>query len=513
MKIIELKNVFKTYRMGQIDVHALNGVSLEIHEGEFLAIMGHSGSGKSTLLNILGILDRPSAGEYYIGGKNISLYSDDGLAKLRNSFIGFVFQSFNLLPRHTAKENVVLPLIYSENGKNNSDSKAQMYLEKVGLGDRSAHKPSELSGGQQQRVAIARALITRPLVLLADEPTGNLDSKSSAEIMKILCDLNASGMTIIMVTHETDIAGYASRAVRLDDGKITSDERKENTIADYNPRPDIEKRQPERNLSIWSPSRFGEYFSQSLSSMASNKTRTALSVLGVLIGVASVIAMLAIGKGAQEDVKDRIASLGSNLLMVRASSPRLGGISVETGAAIKFTLDDVRAIARIDGVKRVAPYVSGRGQAVFGSKNWNTRIEGTSEEYPDIRVSKPVSGRFFTQNEVTSRARVALIGQTVIRELFGERNPLGEFIRIKRIDFQIIGVLPTKGSSGWRDEDDKIMMPINTAMYRLLGRDNIDYMDVQVEKNELMDGVSEKIKKMISTLHRIPPGRGDVIDV
>ena len=223
--VVRLEDVQKTYRSGQVDVHAVRGVSLDIHRGEFVALMGSSGSGKSTLMNMLGALDRPSAGRYLLDGTDVSRLNRDELADIRNGKLGFVFQNFNLLPRTSARENVELPLLYGKRHLTNEQlrEKADRVLVAVGLQGREDHHPSQLSGGQQQRVAIARALINDPEVLLADEPTGNLDSRTSIEIMGIFQELNDRGITIVMVTHEADIASYARRNVVMRDGLVQSD--------------------------------------------------------------------------------------------------------------------------------------------------------------------------------------------------------------------------------------------------------------------------------------------------
>jgi putative ABC transport system ATP-binding protein len=224
MAMIQLQDLYKIYRNGTQEIRALNGVSLEIAEGEFVAIMGTSGSGKSTMMNIIGCLDRPSEGTYLLDGTDITDYPDDDLARVRNRKLGFVFQSFNLLARTSAVANVELPLIYASVKPAERRRRATLALEKVGLGERLDHKPNELSGGQQQRVSIARAIVTEPRLLLADEPTGALDSRTTEEIMELFLDLNAAGMTVVMVTHEPDVAEYAKRIVRFRDGRILSDE-------------------------------------------------------------------------------------------------------------------------------------------------------------------------------------------------------------------------------------------------------------------------------------------------
>jgi putative ABC transport system ATP-binding protein len=223
--LIRLEGVTKVYRMGDVEVHALAGVSLAIEAGEFVAVMGSSGSGKSTLMNILGCLDRPTAGSYFLDGREVSHRSRDQLAQVRNQLLGFVFQSFNLLARTSALENVELPLLYSGVATRERHQRAREALERVGLGTRMDHHPSQLSGGQQQRVAIARALVNRPRLILADEPTGNLDSRTSVEVMALFQELGRSGITIVLVTHEPDIATYASRVILVRDGAVQSDER------------------------------------------------------------------------------------------------------------------------------------------------------------------------------------------------------------------------------------------------------------------------------------------------
>ena len=227
-EVIQLKDIHRSYKMGEEVIQALAGVSLDIHKNDYVAIMGPSGSGKSTLMNILGCLDTPSSGDYLLNGTNVSQMDDSALAAVRNKEIGFVFQTFNLLPRSTALENVALPLIYAGKGRSERMRTAEVVLSQVGLADRMHHKPNELSGGQRQRVAVARALVNQPSIILADEPTGNLDSKTSYEIMGLFAELHRQGQTIILVTHEEDIAQYAHRIIRLRDGRVESIVQNEN---------------------------------------------------------------------------------------------------------------------------------------------------------------------------------------------------------------------------------------------------------------------------------------------
>lgn len=224
--LIQVQDVWKTYQVGEQQVHALRGLSVDIGQGEYTALMGPSGSGKSTLMNMLGCLDTPTSGQYHLAGEDVGTLDDDALADIRNRRIGFVFQTFNLMPRYTAMENVALPLVYAGASRADREARAREVLQQVGLGDRMDHRPNELSGGQRQRVAVARALVNRPDLLLADEPTGNLDTKTSVEIMALFDEIHAAGNTVVLVTHEEDIAAYAHRVVRLRDGVVSADERK-----------------------------------------------------------------------------------------------------------------------------------------------------------------------------------------------------------------------------------------------------------------------------------------------
>ncbi|MBN1621820.1 MAG: ABC transporter permease [Endomicrobiales bacterium] len=518
MNIIELKDIYKTYHPGSVDVHALNGVSLSIQQGEFVAIMGASGSGKSTLLHVLGLLDKPTKGEYILKGQKVSTLSDDKLASLRNKLMGFVFQSFNLLSRVSAQYNVSLPLVYSD-GNNNSASKtnrqekSRFLLEKVGLGTRIDHKPNELSGGQQQRVAIARSLVNDPLVLFADEPTGNLDSQSTKEILELLKELHESGITVVLVTHEDDVAQTAKRIIKMQDGKIISDKKVKKDEIDVVKVPES-LYSKDISHSFLNIKRIKDYFGQAMRALFSNKIRSFLSILGVLIGVASLIAMLALGTGARESIKERIQSLGSNILSVRPSRKARQGISGQSGSRIRLYLEDAYAIkSQIAGIKTVAPYVNGSAQLVYKNNNWNTSVEGTTADYPELKSIKLASGRFFTQKETVQREKVVVIGYRIVEKLFENQNPLGEFIKINRINFRVIGVLPEKGATGWRDEDDRIIVPINTAMYRLFGEDQIRNIDVQVANESEMEEISEKIQRLIAARHRVTENFNEVIDV
>lgn len=505
--------------MGTVDVVALENVSLSINQGEFVSVMGPSGSGKSTLLYLIGTLDKPTSGKYYLFNNDISNFKDNQLAVIRNKFFGFVFQNYNLLSRINATDNVLLPLIYSEVShlKEENKQKAIRLLTEIGLKERLQHKPTELSGGQQQKVAIARALINNPYVILADEPTGNLDSKSSAEIIEIFKKLNEQGITIIMVTHEPDLASAAKRIIKLKDGKIISDETLTNSTIDKNSKDNINTQKIYISLpqpKFLTVSKLNDYFIEARKALLSNKTRTFLSVLGVVVGVTSLITMLSLGRGAQEQVKKQISALGSNLLMIRPSGGRVGTVATGTSSIRGFTIEDLKSVRDLTEVEAVSPLVQGRAQVVYGNKNWNTYIDGVSSEFQFLRNLTPQKGRFFTEDEVNLRTRVVLLGEEVVRQLFDEQqDPIGEFIKVNRIDFQVIGILPKRGVVGWRNEDDRIVIPYTTAMFRLFGTEFINNFNIKVKEGYNLDEVGEKITKLLLKLHRLPESKTELIEV
>lgn len=511
MPLIELKNISKTYHIGkELIVDALKQVSLEINAGEFVVIMGASGSGKSTLLAILGLLDKGDSGSYKLLGEEITRFSDTNYARLRNKFFGFIFQSFNLLPKLNVVSNVLLPFIYGEEKSEEDEKRAISILKKIGMENRLNHKPNELSGGQQQRAAIARALSNKPLVILADEPTGNLDSKSSTEIVSLLKELNEQGNTIIMVTHEPNLATAASRIITLRDGEIISDEKKKETQKIPTPEFSLGAHNKRRLFSFLAGLK--NYFYEGIISLMGNKLRSFLSILGILVGVAAVIAMLALGSGAQAQVQKSLASLGQNLLVVRSSfSSR--GVSLGSDSVTRFTFEDLNALKNLDSVNRVVPYVNGRAQVVFENRNWSTSAVGVTTDYQYVRDSKTDMGRFFNENETKERAKVAVLGKKVADELFPNANPIGKWIRVNRIPFNVIGVFPEKGFSGFSNVDDQIVVPVTTAMYRLLGRDYISYFDVQVKDADSMSFVQDDILSTLARLHRLSDAQLENIDI
>ena len=499
--MIKVENLCKTYQMGEVEVHALDGVSLTVEQGEYVAIIGASGSGKSTLMHILGLLDVPDAGTFEIDGTDVTKFSDTELAAFRNRVMGFVFQQFNLLKRTSALENVGLPLIYSRNGKK-GDAAGKM-LELVGLGDRVTHHPNELSGGQQQRVAIARALVNNPSIIFADEPTGNLDSRSAREIMEVMSELHAQGLTVILVTHDSNVANHAHRIIELKDGRILSDSINPNV-------PEVpivgKVEAPEEARTIMGLHSIREGFilvKQSIRSLLANKVRTALSTLGIMIGVAAVIATVAVGNGTKAAVEKQLSRLGSNLLMLYPQRRSRGGVQQAQGTSSRLSSADARAIREeIAHVTRVSSTADGNAQLKMGNMNWSCRIQGVDTDYEEMRSYQPQLGRFFTEEEINSRARVVVLGLTPVRELFGGTNPIGQQIKISRQTFTVIGVLPEKGSSGFRDNDDTGFVPITTAMRRLFGKQYVDRVEIQIDEAENMDRAQADILALVAQRHR-----------
>jgi len=506
--VIVLEKVSKTYRMGTNIVTALKNVSLSIEQGDFVSLVGSSGSGKSTLLHTIGLLDRPDTGRLLINGKDVAGLSDDELSNLRSETIGFVFQQFHLLKRLTALENVELPLNYAKEGRKSSDARG--LLARVGLGDREEHRPNELSGGQQQRVAIARALIRRPTIVLADEPTGNLDSQSSVEIMGMLKELHREGFTVVVVTHEPDIAEQTDRMVRLHDGEIVEDRRSREHIA--------VPVKPEEKVPVRIPGFAGSLawemwllnLRQAYRGLLANKLRTSLSALGIIIGVAAVIVMLALGKGAQASVKQQISRLGSNRLSIRPNAQNVSGVRGQAGSVTRLEIGQVpQIIEALPELAAVTAIVRGRVQVVGEGGNASTEILGTTPDYQKVYAAKAAYGRFFTDEENQMRSRVALLGATVVKSVFGNKNPVGQDIKVAGSPFTVIGVLEPKGANGPRDDDDVIVIPLQTAMYRVLGKKYIDQIDVSAKSPEVIDETQRDLQELTRKWPQIPGVVGD----
>ncbi len=501
MKLIELRDIYKTYQLGQIEVPVLKGVSLDVSQGEFVALMGASGSGKTTLMNILGCLDQPTSGHYWFEGQDVTVLSSDGRAQLRNQKLGFVFQTFNLLPRTSALENVLMPLSY--NGVNLSDTEAlqrsRELLSRVGLGDRLDHEPSQLSGGQQQRVAIARALVNNPSVLLADEPTGNLDSKTSEEMLDLFRQLNDEGVTIILVTHDEAVAHCAKRIVRINDGLVQADEGPVTPVLNE----PADSRDPNLpSVSIGPCPACVGMLRTSLHGLRRNIMRAALTALGIIIGVAAVIAMMEIGRGSASAINRTIASMGADNLLVLPGTAASGGVSFGVGTAVTLTPQDVEAILKdCPAVRAAAPVVRARIQIIYGNRNWvPIYIYGTTPAFLDVRQWPLAAGEVFTDQDVRNASKVCLLGQRLVRELFQGEDPLKKEIRVNSISFKVIGILSSKGANMMGiDQDDILLAPWTTIRYRVT-RSSVSNVN-QSAQQTTTSGTSQQV----NTLNQLYP--------
>ena len=494
--ILELHDIHKHYQNGDTTVRALDGVSLTIQRGEFVAIMGQSGSGKSTLMNIIGCLDRPTTGSYLVLGKEAANLEPDELASLRRETFGFIFQRYNLLATATAEENVAIPSVYAGLPKQQRKTHAKELLKRLGLGDRTDHRPSELSGGQQQRVAIARALVNDPPVILADEPTGALDSKSGDEVLALLKQLHAEGRTIILITHAENVAQHAGRIVRIQDGRIIEDTGV--NLARARHLPQVQ----ELNLSsaVSLVASMQEALVTAGRSLRVNIFRTILTLLGIIIGVAAVVAMLAVGEGSRQKVLDRISSFGTNLMLIR---PGAAGIR-NAGDIATLVPDDAAAIKALPNIEAALPERNGRATVRFGNIDYQTSMQGTGEDFPSARDWPVAEGQFFNADDMKHYAAVVVLGRTVAKTLFpGGDSPVGKYVLMKNVPFLVIGVMSEKGASpNGSDQDDVIFVPITTGLVRLFGKNYLSSITIKVKDSAEIEATQQSVETLLKARHK-----------
>ena len=498
MSLIEAKNLTKVYYRSNVEVNALRGVSIEVNRGEFLSIIGPSGSGKTTLMDILGCLSRPTSGSYYLEGHDVSEINDDDLSDIRKRKIGFVFQTFNLIPRMNAISNVELPLLYSGVGEEQRKSKAMNALKVVGLENRTYHDPNELSGGEQQRVAIARALINNPSIIFADEPTGNLDSKTGKEIMALFEKLHQEGKTIIMVTHDANVANYAERSIKIKDGKI--EEEKIRKKSSKKKTAFVEEKLGDASLmgSIISG------FVSGYKGLFANKLRSFLTVLGIIIGVGAVIGVMGVGEGAKRNITTQIEKLGSNVISIFYRRPDSKAQALQwRGRSKGLTYGDAVALKEeLNFITEIDPEVRSNVTVKYRDEDWDTDIVGALPSYQIVNNHYVEEGRFFTGDELNSWAKVCVIGKTVKDELFGGENPIGKEIKIRDMRFTVIGIMGEKGSVGWRDFDDRVFIPLFTAQKRITGEDDVvRSIDAQTTGLLPTDVTEERVRKLLLERH------------
>ena len=496
--LISLRKVRREFPAGEGVVVALNDVDLDIAAGEMVAIMGASGSGKSTLMNVIGCLDRPTSGEYLFDGRDTSKMTPDELAQLRREYFGFIFQRFHLLSELSAIGNVEVPAIYLGRSAKERRALSTSWLERLGMGERMTHKPNQLSGGQQQRVSIARALINGGKVILADEPTGSLDTATGEEVMGILKSLQDEGHTIILVTHEEDVARYAERKIVLRDGAVIDDKRQpgERAPAPPAPRPRAPAHVVGETLAAWRD-RFMEGFRMAVLAMRSHKLRTFLTMLGIIIGIASVVSVVALGEGSRRQILSNISSLGTNRIDVM---PGTGFGDRRAQAIHTLTAADADAIAAQSFVDSVTPSVSTSATLRRGAISASAQVSGVGEQYFRVRGVDVVSGRLFTQASVAAIAPEVVIDENTRDTLFADgTDPVGQVILVGIMPARVIGV--AEASTSFGGGSLSVYAPYTSVMRRMLGQSHLRSITVRVKDDVSMEAAAAALTRLLTQRH------------
>lgn len=502
--LIELAGIRKRYggHDGAPAVEVLRGLTLSIGAGEFVAIVGASGSGKSTLMHLLGCLDRPSDGTYRFAGQDVASLNPDELAWLRREAFGFVFQGYHLIATESARENVEVPALYAGMPAAARHARSEALLRRLGLGDRLDHRPNQLSGGQQQRVSIARALMNGGRIILADEPTGALDSSSGAEVMALLGELADAGHTIILITHDRKVAAQARRVIEISDGEIIADSGAIAIPATSTALPPLDMSRAAHGAHDEGASLGTELLDAARAAwrvLWINRFRTGLTLLGIVIGVASVIVMLAIGLGTRQQVMAQLGAFGSNLLYMasRGESSRIPGRSI--------TLADLDALKDVPGITHVLPNVTGNKVIRHGNLDVQTYVRGTGPALPQIQTWPVAKGGFFTEEDEREMATVAVLGAHLVEKLMPDvANPVGQSILIGNVPFQVIGVMSAKGAlTGEKDEDDVLLLPFSTAGIRVFGQREPTYTVLAVADVKRVTEVEAAVDATMFERHRI----------
>ncbi|NSX92148.1 MacB family efflux pump subunit [Agrobacterium tumefaciens] len=476
--LISLKSVRRDYPSGEGTISVLKDIDLAIEAGEMVAIVGASGSGKSTLMNILGCLDRPTSGSYSIRGRETGGLDADALSALRRENLGFIFQRYHLLSELSALGNVEIPAIYAGKAQGDRRHNAARLLGRLGMAERLGHRPGQLSGGQQQRVSIARALMNDAEIILADEPTGALDSASGDEVLRILDELHAEGRTVIIVTHDMSIARRAGRVIEISDGTIVSDRKSDGVAA---PREETRAAAVSGGMSgiagLFSSLR--EALHMALLSMRAHKLRTFLTMLGIIIGIASVISVVALGQGSQQRVLQNISSLGTNTLEIFAGKD-FGDI--RSGKITTLVVSDAEALAKQSYVAAVTPTVSTSSTVRFGAKEANALVNGVSERYFVAKGTKLSQGRFFDAASVTQKAQEVVIDENTRKSLFADfdGSPVGRVILIGKVPARIVGITQAQQGGFGSSQNLSLYLPYTAVQSRFLGSLSLRSITVQV---------------------------------
>lgn len=488
--LLEVKNLVREFPAGEGTVQILKGVNLEIYPGELVAIVGQSGSGKSTLMNILGCLDKPTTGSYKVKGRETRELEADELAQLRREYFGFIFQRYHLLGDLNAAGNVEVPAIYAGADSSERHERAVKILTDLGLGEKTQNRPSQLSGGQQQRVSIARALMNGGDVILADEPTGALDKNSGIEVMRILRELNAKGHTIILVTHDHNVAKNATRIIEISDGNIISDQPNVPEVEEH-----LEKqpliRSEQKKISSWRSAvdRLGEAFRMALLAMNAHRMRTFLTMLGIIIGIASVVSVVALGNGSQKQILENISSLGTNTITVFQG--RGFGDNSRSSQSKTLIPADADALAEQPYVDGVSPSVNSSVTGRYKEIEASTTVNGVSEDFFYVRGMTFQSGQPFDRSSVMQQAQDVVIDTNTKNTFFKDgTNPVGQVILLGSVPSRIIGVIDAQKGMMGNNDSLNVYLPYSTVMSRMLGQSNVRSIIVRI-KDEYPSAAAE----------------------
>ncbi|MCZ6172875.1 MacB family efflux pump subunit [Campylobacter ureolyticus] len=487
--MLKLENINKNFNLGKNKVQVLNDINLEIKKGEFVAIIGQSGSGKSTLMNIIGCLDTQSSGKYYIDDKDISKFSSDEKASLRRKKFGFVFQRYNLISNLTALENVCLPGIYE--GLDDRKTKGLNLLDKLDIKEKAYSRPNQLSGGQQQRVSIARALINGGEVILADEPTGALDSKSGIMVMEILSNLHKNGHTIILVTHDKNVANYANRVIEIKDGKIINDETKKNEKFT------IQNLDKNKNKSSFGY-KFLEALKMAISSIFSHKLRSFLTMLGIIIGIASVICVVALGEGSQEKILSSIRAIGTNTINIY---PGKNFGDLRAGKVKSLSVDDSRILGMQNYLDYSTPNTSTSGVITYKNLSLNANLRGGGVNSLAVNGIEIQTGRSFELSDIANSNSVVIIDQNTKNSFFKDENPLGKNIFFNQKPLKIIGIAKEDENAFGGSDNLRLYAPFSTVINKITGDRHIHSITVKVKDDINAQLAEEAIVSILTQKH------------
>ncbi|MFQ2766807.1 MacB family efflux pump subunit [Aeromonas caviae] len=494
--LLQLRGIRRHFGEGERTVTVLDGIDLAIARGEMVAIVGASGSGKSTLMNLLGCLDQPSEGAYLVAGRDTATLSRDELAALRREHFGFIFQRYHLLADLDARTNVEVPALYAGLDPAERRQRAVALLTRFGLASRLSHKPSQLSGGQQQRVSIARALINGGEVILADEPTGALDSQSGAEVMASLQALHRQGHTLVIVTHDMDIARHAERIIELKDGRVIADRRTRQPQA----LPTLQTAAaPHARGKIPLMAGLGNALRMALRAMVAQRLRTCLTMLGIIIGIASVVTVVALGQGSRERVLENINAMGTSTLEV---FPGRGFGDMRSATIQTLRIGDAEAIAGLDYVHSVTPSLSTSATLRLGSTAVSGTINGVGAQFFQVRGYRLAQGMGFDRQSEESLAQEVVIDEHTRDKLFAPtQSPLGQVILLGDLPCRVIGVAIKNQSGFGSDETLNVWIPHTTAMSRLLGQSHLRSISVRVRDEVSLDAAQDGISRLLTLRH------------